>query len=521
MDKEISLRKSSISAVIIMACTFLSRILGFFRIAVISAIFGASGRADVLNTVFTIPNNLRKLLAEGALSSAFIPVLSECIVREDNNGRAKIVVRNVLTFQLTILIPFSILCTVFAGPLIRIVLVEFSDPELTELAVQLFRYFIHYLLLISISALIMGVLNSHNSFFIPAITPIIFSVCVITSVLLLHRRMDVFSMAVGVLAGGLFQILFQTPKFKKLGYDFRIDFSFNSEDFKSIMRKWLPVVATASIFTINQQIAARFATGLTTGSASSLHYALVFFQLPFGIFSASITTVLFPRMSRQAAVKDIKGLEESIKYGLRSLAVFLVPSALMLMMMGKEIIAVALQRGAFYQENTLLTHQVLFAYAAGLYCVGAFNFFQRFFYSIGNFTVPFRLAVVVCAVDVVLSLYLKETFLGVIGLAAANTIAFTLGFLLMLIFVKKELPGLKGNAIWQTIGKVFLSIIPSGFLIYIFLIKTGDWWKRGSTFSSFGLLMLCAGAALFLMILMFYLFKVDIFIDIIKRRKKK
>ena len=202
-----------------MACTFLSRILGFVRIALISALFGATGEADVLNTVFTIPNNLRKLLAEGALSSAFIPVLSSVLVKEKDQTVSKILVRNVLTFQLCILIPFSILCVVFADPLIRYVLVEFDDPALIDLSVRIFRWFIHYLLLISISAVLMAVLNSHNSFVIPAITPILFSIAVITSVVMLYKSMGIFSMVVGVLGGGLLQILFQFP-FRHTGKDF-------------------------------------------------------------------------------------------------------------------------------------------------------------------------------------------------------------------------------------------------------------------------------------------------------------
>ncbi len=174
-------------------------------------------------------------------------------------------------------------------------LLDFDDPYLSELSVSLFRWFINYILLISISAALMAVLNSYGYFFIPAITPLLFSISVITSIITLYKSLGIFSMAAGVLAGGLLQLLFQLPLFHKLGYDLKPDFSFNSTYFKKIMKNWGPVAATASVFTINQQIAIRFASGLDTGSTSSLSYALVFWQLPFGIFSASITTVLFPK----------------------------------------------------------------------------------------------------------------------------------------------------------------------------------------------------------------------------------
>ena len=329
-DRTESSRKTSISAIAVMLCTLISRILGFIRIAVIGAFFGASGEADVLNSVFSIPNNLRKLMAEGALSTSFIPVLSESIVKEKNHEATAGLVRNILSFQAVILIPLCILSIVFADFLINGILLDFDDPYLRELSVSLFRWFINYILLISISAALMAVLNSNGYFFIPAITPLLFSVSVITSIITLYKTLGIFSMAAGVLAGGLLQVLFQLPLFYKLGYDLKPDFKFNSSYFKKIMKNWGPVAATASVFTINQQIAIRFASGLDTGSTSSLSYALVFWQLPFGIFSASITTVLFPKMSRFKAEGDTEGLLNTVSAGLRNLMCLLIPSGLFL-----------------------------------------------------------------------------------------------------------------------------------------------------------------------------------------------
>jgi putative peptidoglycan lipid II flippase len=183
------------------------------------------------------------------------------------------------------------------------------------------------------------------------------------------------------------------------------------------------VLATSSIYTITETVAFRFSSGLAPGSASAMSNALVFWQLPFGIFSASITTVLFPRMSRQASRNDTEGLRESIQYGLRFLFVLLAPSAVFMIIFGKEIISVAIQRGMFTPENTLLTASVLAAYSYGLFSVGAFNFLQRFFYSCNDFRTPFRIAVLVCVLDIALSVLLKDTALSVSGLALANTIS--------------------------------------------------------------------------------------------------
>jgi putative peptidoglycan lipid II flippase len=194
-----------------MICTFVSRLLGFVRTAVITAIYGASGTADVINLTFAVPNNLRKLLAEGALSSAFIPVLSETLVTEKDKAVPRKLVRNIITFQLLILVPLCVLSMAFARPLIVFILTRFTDPEQIELAVRLFRWFINYLLLISVSAAMMGILNSHGRFFLPAFTPILFSVAVISFILGLEKEIGVLAIAIGVIVGGIAQIAVQYP----------------------------------------------------------------------------------------------------------------------------------------------------------------------------------------------------------------------------------------------------------------------------------------------------------------------
>ncbi len=482
MSNEQSIQKSTLSTMIVMGCTLLSRILGFVRIAVISAYFGASGNADVINLTFAIPNNLRKLLAEGALSSAFIPVLSESMVKNGTqNRKTRNIVRSILSFQFLIIVPLSILSIIFAKPLIEHILTQFTNPEQITLAISLFRYFINYLLFISISAVMIGVLNSASHFFIPAITPILFSISVITSIIVLNRSIGIYSMAFGVLAGGLFQILFQYPLFHRLGFDFKPRISFKDKYFKTILRHWVPVLATSSIFTINQQVAFLFASGLAEGSASAVTNALVFWQLPFGIFSASITTVLFPRMSRQAAIDDKAGLRESLSTGIRLLFSLLIPSAVFLGFFGKLIIASALQRGLFTADNTFMTAAVLSGYVFGLFSVGGYNFLLRFFYASKNFKTPFIISTVVCTIDIVLSLILKETSLGVTGLAAANSMAFSIGFLILYVLTVRKLDFLYTWKLVKTIGSVVISIFPSLILSWFIRRMTGPVWKEGST----------------------------------------
>lgn len=517
--KEENIRKGTISTFLVMICTFISRFLGFIRTAVVTAIFGASGIADVINLTFAVPNNLRKLMAEGALSSAFIPVLARTLQEDDSIINSRRIVKNILTFQMIILIPLSVLSIIFAKPLIKIILAEFKEPWQIELSANLFRWFINYLILISISAVLMAVLNSHNYFFIPAVTPLLFSISVIGSILIFYKSLGEYSMVLGVLLGGFLQILFQIPLFYKIGYSFRPNLNFRNEKFRQVLSQWGPVLATSSLYTITETLAFRFASGLADGSTSAITNALVFWQLPFGIFSASITTVLFPRMSRQAAAMNYDGLRESVQYGIRFLFVLLIPSALVLSLFGKEIISMAIQRGKFTSTNTILTAKVLIAYATGLFSVGAYNFLQRYFYSRSNFKIPFFIALFVSFLDIILSITLKNTVLAVQGLAYANSIAFSLGLIPMTYYIKRDLGYLEGKRIFLTFLKVLICQVPPVMFILFYKFRIGNFWISGSSFKGFLYLFLGLSGFLILTLAGYRIANIEILSILLKRKK--
>ena len=511
--------RSTLATFIVMGCTFLSRLLGFVRNALIASLFGAGGEASVLHLTFAVPNNLRKLMAEGALSSAFIPEISASLVDEPAGGKARQLTSLLMGFQITVLVPFCILAVFFAEVLIRYVLSELSDPAQIKLAVDLFRWFIFYILLISINATIMAVLNSHGRFFVPAFTPVLFSIAVISSLILFYSRLGVFAMAVGVLLGGLGQILFQLPFFLKQGYSMKPSFRFRSPGFKRVMHRWGPVVAASSIFSIIQIIAIRFASGIDDKGVAGLQNAIIFWQLPMGIFSASVTTVMFPRMSRQFAEGNNEALDDSIRLGVDLLLILLVPSMLVLLFLGKEIIAVAYQRNKFAVEDTIYTYRVLKAYTWGLFPVGAFNFLQRYYFSAGNYRRVTVTACIVALADIALSLWWKETSLGVAGLAYANTAAFSLGLIVLYLpcLWHSEYGLLQRNL--KTLGKIVFSMIPGIIVFVLFRHYTGNWWHQGA--SVINLLRLILPAIIFTLISlgMYKILKVEA-IDILFRQRR-
>ncbi|MEM5947804.1 murein biosynthesis integral membrane protein MurJ [Spirochaetia bacterium 38H-sp] len=490
------------SGLVVMFSTLFSRLLGFVRIAVVASFFGASGAADVLNAVFTIPNNLRKLMAEGALSSAFIPELTKSHIIDPEGYRARKTVRLLFTFQIIILIPLVILSIIFAKPVIDILL-EFRESEKMQLAVSLFRFFIPYVLLVSISAILMGVLNSHSKFFVPAITPILFSISVITCIFVFSSRLGVYSMALGVLAGGVLQIVFQLPSVIRKGYSFLPDLEFSYPPFRQILRLWYPIALTSLISVVSQQVAFLLASGLSDGSTSALANAIVFWQLPFGIFSTSISTVFFPRMAENIQKENAVELKKTIEQGLIFILFFLLPAGIAMWILAPHIISAALQRGNFTAENTIIASTVLRGYLPGMIFLGGYNFLQRLFYSSGDSKTPFKILTMVAILDIALSIMMINIGFGVLSLAVAHSISYFIGFIILFTKARKIASFLIEKDSIITLIKIIVVNLVFVFFAVLSYRLLDDKWKDGSSFFYFFAVM---SMVIFLVILILFLY---------------
>lgn len=469
-------KKSLLSIYGLMLATLFSRVLGFFRAALVSSLFGGSGTADILNSVFSIPNNLRKLLAEGALSAAFIPELSASRIRDPGGRESRGLCRALIGFQLLVLIPLITLVFFFPKTSASFFL-SFQNPEKMHLARQLFRGMIFYLLPVSLSAVLTATLNVHRYFLIPALAPPLFSVAVIASLLLLTPSLGIFAMLAGILLGGLLQLLIQYPLARRLGYSLRPSFHLKTPALRRVLSRWLPIVGTASIFTLIQQAAVFWASGLADGSPSAMSNALVFWQLPIGLFFSSVTTVLYPKMAEARAREDHRALKDHLTFGVEGLLALLLPVSFLFLVYGREIIALCFQRGKFTAENTRLTASVLRAYAWGLFPVSAYNFLQRYFYIQKNFKIPLLTGAFVAVLDILLSLYLKETPLAVRGLAYANSISFSLGLFILIFHVKKELPLFSPARLRRTFLKILLLLTPGIFFFLFYQNRMNAHWN--------------------------------------------
>lgn len=499
--------------------TAISRMLGFFRQIVFTYYFGASGEADIFNFAFNIPNNLRKLSAEGALSSAYIPEISASIQKDPTLKEPSRIVRTLLTVQILVVIPLTLLFVLFAGSIVSF-LSDFSDPQKTLISITIFRYLIFYLLLVSLSAILMASLNAVSKFMIPGITPILFSISVIASVFLFHRSLGLYSMVIGVLVGGVAQILFQLPQFLECGFSVTPLLDLKNPAFIRILLRYFPVVVSSGVFMILEMFAHYLGSKMEEGSITSIVNALVVWQLPFGIFSVSIITVLFPKMSRQAHHQDREGLKDSIEEGLSGFFAFIVPSSLFLYFAAPLIVSAIYYRGAFTVENINATVSVLKAYSVGLFFISGFQFLQRYFYASGSYSIPFFGAIVVAIVDIGFSLFFFYRGWGASGLAWSNTICYTVGFLALYFLAFIRLKGLRFKKMSKTFFKVTICMIVMCLILLLFQRQFPDLWLHPGNLIRLlalgGLSLACAIPVL----LLYLVLKVEVFSDIILNRFK-
>jgi len=510
-------RSTSKNTLIVMISTLVSRILGYVRTMILANYFGIAWQADVLNGVFSIPNNLRKLMAEGALSSAFIPALSGA--QEKGQREAKKLTQSLIGFQLAILIPLGVIVVLFSYPIINTLLV-YDTLEKRQLAADIFRYFIWYLPLVSISAVIMAVLNVRKRFLLTSITPIIFSISVITSIIVFYKTLGVYGMVIGVMGGGILQILIQLPLFLKERFSLIPRFSFSSPEMKGVIYNWLPIMVTSSIFTINQVIANNLASRLGEGRLAAFSYAIVFWQLPYGLFTNATTTVLFPKMSTEVATGRLADAKKTMFQGLTNLLTFQLPSTFYLIIAGLPLIAVSLQRGNFTPQGALLTYQVLTQFSFGLFFVGAYNFTNRYFYSKNQYMVPLQSALIILTFDVGLSLWLMKTPLGVSGLALANSLSFFFGLIFLFLHKDMKVSIEEFKPLLIIFGKIIAALLIPLIFLHVMVKALSATWLLGSTLRGFALLALVSILFGISVLGFYYLFKIDFIMKIIRKRKK-
>jgi putative peptidoglycan lipid II flippase len=458
--------------------TFLSRILGLARDMVLANFFGSGMVADAFFVAFRIPNLLRRLFAEGSLTIAFIPVFTEYLTTRTRE-QAFDLARIVLTLLSVILAVVTLLGILLAPWIVRIQAFGFGASGLKyDLTVLLTRITFPYIFLISIVAFFMGVLNSLRHFAAPAAAPIFLNVGIIGTAIFLspHCPEPIVGVAVGVLLGGLLQVGIQLPWVFKQGLNLSPVWQPDHPAVKRIGRLMLPAIFGSAVYQFNQFIGTLLASFLPTGSISWLYYADRLVQFPLGIFAIAISTAALPSLSTHAAKNDLREFGETLSHALRLVFFITLPSMAGLIILGKPIVHVLFERGAFDAHATEMTSYALILYVVGLWAFSGIRVVVSGFYALQDTKTPVKVAVVALVVNIILGVILMGP-LRHGGLALALSLSSSLQFSLLVFFLRKRLDpqALKG-VLASSLKCVFAATV-MGTAVYC--LDT-QWWMVDS-----------------------------------------
>lgn len=448
-----------------------SRVLGLVRDTVMAYLFGAGGQMDAYNVAFRFPNLVRDLFAEGAMSAAFVPTFTRHL-SPDSRERAWRLGNLVITALLGATSILVLLGIVFAQPLTTFFAGAYAAvPGKLELTTQLTRVMFPFLTLVAVAAAFMGMLNALHRFFVPALSPALFNVGSILTTIALVPVMPMVGLpaimapAIGVLVGGLGQVVAQWPLLRREGFRFRPVIDFKDPGLREVLALMGPGVLGLAAVQINILVNTSLATRAGDGPASWLNYAFRLMYLPIGLFGVSIATAALPSLSRHAARDDVHEVRQTISHGLRLMLMLNVPATVGLVALATPIVGMIFERGRFSAADTAATAAALAFYAPGLIGYSAVKIAAPSFYALRDSRTPALVSMATVAVNVVLNITLAR-LIGYKGLALGTALAALFNAGSLLYVLRRRLGGLDERAITTALGKIALASLVMGAVAF-------------------------------------------------------
>lgn len=471
------------------AATFLSRVLGLVRDQVFAALFGAGTAADAFNMAFRVPNLLRDLFAEGAMSASFVPTFTQWREKEGDEA-AWALGRQLMSTLLAVLLGLCTLGWIFAPQLVQLMAGGFAAvPGKLELTVSLTRIMLPFLPAVALAAAAMGMLNARGVFFLPALAPALLNLGMVgfgLALIPVCRQAGwpiITAMALGVVLGGLLQFACQLPSLAKLGFRFRLEIPTWHPGVQRVAMLMLPATIGLAATQLNIFVSQAIASSFREGSVSWLQYAFRLMQLPIGLFGVAVATVSLPALSRAAVRQDVPAVRSTLSEAVRLVLLLTIPSAVFLAVMAQPILALLFQHGRFQASDTTATAGALIMYCVGLPSFAAVGIFTRAFYAMGDTKTPVRSTFVAVGVNLVLNLLFVGPLAG-LGLAhrglALATSATSLINLAQLSFqLRRRLGGIDGGRMARSAVRIVLVSAVAGVLLTLGLQAIGDITQRG------------------------------------------
>ncbi|MEN6310914.1 MAG: murein biosynthesis integral membrane protein MurJ [Acidobacteriota bacterium] len=430
------------------APTLVSRLLGYVRDLLQAYFLGTGHGADAFTIAFAIPNLFRRLTGEGAMTSAFVPTFTE--IKEKGDRKELWRFAGVFFSDLAVVMAVvTVLGIVFAPGLVKVIAYGFKTTEgKWAQTIAMTRLMFPYLFFISLAALASAVLNSFRRFFVPASTPILFNAAVIACAAALAggAKDPALVFCLGVLVGGVLQLLVQVPFLRKEGMRFTFALSFKDPAVRRVGALMAPGILGAGVYQINFALSRMIASGLEQGSASALYYSSRIEELTLGLFSIALSVALLPAFSEQAAARDIPEMKRTLGFSLRMTAFVTFPAAAGLVVLSRPIIRVLFEHGVFNRESTSLSAACLLFFALGLPFVSGVKMIAPVFFSLKDTRSPVLVGVGVMAVNIGLSFALMGR-LRVGGLALALSLSQVVNFAALFVWLEKKIGPVDAKAL--------------------------------------------------------------------------
>lgn len=463
------------SASTVSAAVMCSRVLGLVREQIFAGMFGAGLAYDAFVVAFRIPNLLRDLFAEGALSAAFITVFTDYDTNKSQKETWQLA-SNVLVFFGILLSCLTLLGVFFADSLVHLLASNFSEvPGKTEITVLLTKVMLPFLVFISLSAVLMGILNSKGKFFVPAMASAFFNMGSIVGgvsfafILPKFGYPAIVGMALGTLLGGILQLSMQIPTLLKCGFRFTPRLRINDPGLKRIVTLMIPAIIGLSPTQINIFINTNFASSCVEGSVSWLNYAFRLVQLPIGVFGVALSIAAMPVLAKHAAKKDICGMKETMVSSLTMVFSLTIPATVGLILLAEPIIHIIFERGAFTSFDTVATANTLTFYAIGLFAYSANKILVPVFYALEDTKYPLYGAFLAVGSNI-LFINLTIDSLQHLAIALSTSCSMMLNFLFLSTVLYVKTNGYSVSYLVKGVGKI--GVAGAAMAVFLFWSRT-------------------------------------------------
>ena len=441
------------------AATLASRILGLVRDQVLAAWFGAGNEMDAFIVAFRMPNLVRDLFAEGSMSAAFVPSFTRVLTVEGRNAAWRLgnMVLNALLVVTGTLVAIGL---VWAQPIVAAYAADFASvPGKLELTVRLTRVMLPFLIFVALAAALMGMLNSLQHYFVPALAPAIFNLAAIAGAFTLVPLMPalgwppIMAIAIAAMVGGVGQVAMQWPALRREGFRYRAVLDWRDPELRSVLLLMGPGTLGVAATQVNVFVNTLLATSEGTGAVSWLTYAFRLIYLPIGLFGVSIATAVLPAVSRHAAIDNFAGVRDTLSRGVSLMLMLSVPATVGLIVLAQPIVQLLFQHGRFLPADTTPTAAALRFYALGLIGYSTARIASPAFYALRQSRVPAMVSAGTIAANIVLSLTLQRT-LGFRGLALGTSLAALANGGLLMLLLRRRLDGIGGGRLAVAFAKI-------------------------------------------------------------------